>query len=65
MTSAVDLKELNLAELEDLMAAWGHPRFRARQILKWVYKGVQDFGEMTDLSRTFREELASRTRLGV
>jgi 23S rRNA (adenine2503-C2)-methyltransferase len=64
MPTAVDLQELNLAELEEVMAAWGQPRFRARQILKWVYKGVQDFGDMTDLARTFREELASRARLG-
>ena len=63
MTSAVDLKELTLAELEDLVAGWGQPRFRARQILKWVYKGVRDFGEMTDISRAFREELQSRVRL--
>ncbi len=63
MTSPVDLKELSLAELEELVTAWGQPRFRARQILKWVYKGVSDFGEMTDISRTFREELASRARL--
>jgi 23S rRNA (adenine2503-C2)-methyltransferase len=63
MTSAVDLKELTLEELEELVATWGQPRFRARQILKWVYKGAQDFGEMTDISRTFREELESRVRL--
>ncbi len=63
MTLAVDLKELDLDELEELVTGWGQPRFRARQILKWVYKGVQDFGEMTDISRTFREELATRARL--
>jgi len=63
MTTPVDLKDLTLPELEELVAAWGQPRFRARQILKWVYKGIQDFGEMTDVSRAFREELSSRARL--
>ncbi len=63
MSPPVDLKELSLAELEETVTAWGHPRFRARQILKWVYKGIQDFGEMTDISRAFREELAARARL--
>lgn len=63
MSSLVDLKELSLAELEETVTAWGHPLFRARQILKWVYKGVHDFDEMTDISRSFREELASRARL--
>jgi 23S rRNA (adenine2503-C2)-methyltransferase len=63
MSSPVDLKELSLAELEELVDAWGQPRFRARQILKWVYKGVSNFEEMTDISRAFREELALRARL--
>ncbi|MGQ9687909.1 MAG: 23S rRNA (adenine(2503)-C(2))-methyltransferase RlmN [Desulfobaccales bacterium] len=63
MSTVVDLKDLTLTELEELLTAWGHPRFRARQIFKWVYKGVRDFGDMTDLSRAFREELAERARL--
>lgn len=63
MTSPIDLKELTLAELEDLVTLWGQPRFRARQVLKWVYQGIRDFGEMTDVSRTFRMELDSRARL--
>jgi 23S rRNA (adenine2503-C2)-methyltransferase len=63
MTATVDLKDLTLAELEELVAGWGEPRFRARQMTKWIYKGVHDFGEMTDISRTFREELETRARL--
>ena len=63
MNPVVDLKDLTLVELEDLVTGWNQPRFRARQILKWVYKGVQEFGEMTDISRAFREELSSRARL--
>jgi len=63
MTAPVDLKELTLAELESLVQTWDQPRFRARQILKWVYKGIADFGDMTDLSRAFREELRHLARL--
>ncbi len=63
MTLPIDLKELTLTELEELVTDWGQPRFRARQILKWVYKGVADFGEMTDISRAFREELDTWARL--
>lgn len=63
MNAIVDLKDLTLAELEDLVTAWEQPRFRARQLLKWVYKGVQDFGEMTDISRAWREELPWRACL--
>lgn len=63
MTQLADLKEFTLEELEQLMAAWGQPGYRARQVAKWLYKGVTDFQEMTDIARSFREELASRAYL--
>ncbi len=61
--SLIDLKELTLEELEQCVQAWGQPRFRARQLTKWLYKGARDFEEMTDLSRAFRQELTARARL--
>lgn len=45
------------------MAAWGQPIFRAKQLVKWLYKGVSDFEAMTDISRTFRTELAKHARI--
>lgn len=60
MTHRIDLKELSLNDMEQLMASWGQPAFRGRQVLKWLYKGVSDFQEMTDVARTFREDLAQR-----
>lgn len=60
---SIDLKEFTLEEMEQLMAAWGQPRYRARQVVKWLYKGVTDFQEMTDVARSFREELAGRAHL--
>ena len=56
----IDLKELTLEELERCVESWGQPRYRARQLTKWLYKGAQDFDEMTDVSRSFRQELAAR-----
>jgi 23S rRNA (adenine2503-C2)-methyltransferase len=64
MTHPLDLKEFTLEELEQLLAAWGQPRFRARQVLKWLYKGVTDFQEMTDIARSFREELTRQAHIG-
>jgi len=58
-----DLKELTLEELTHFMAAWGQSPYRARQVLKWVYKGVRDFELMTDVSRACRQELGQRARL--
>jgi 23S rRNA (adenine2503-C2)-methyltransferase len=63
MTHLIDLKDYTLDELQQLLAGWGHPPYRARQLLKWVYKGVRDFQEMTDIARPFREELARRACL--
>ncbi|MEW6386521.1 MAG: 23S rRNA (adenine(2503)-C(2))-methyltransferase RlmN [Thermodesulfobacteriota bacterium] len=63
MPTPLDLKEFTLEELAQVIKAWGEPAFRSRQLLKWVYKGVTDFEEMTDISRVFRRELARRTRL--
>jgi len=63
MTAPTVLNEFTLPELQELMAAWGQPKFRALQILKWVYKGVDDFDSMTDMARPFRQELARRARI--
>lgn len=64
MTHLIDLKEFTITEMEQLMADWGQPAFRGRQVLQWLYKGVDDFQEMTDLARSFREELAHRAVIG-
>ncbi len=64
MPHPIDLKEFTLNDLERLTAAWGQPAFRGRQLLKWLYKGVFDFREMTDVSRSFREELGRRAVIG-
>jgi 23S rRNA (adenine2503-C2)-methyltransferase len=63
MTHLIDLKEFTLPELEQLMAAWGQPTFRARQLVKWLYKGVGAFEDMTDIARPFRAELSRRARI--
>jgi 23S rRNA (adenine2503-C2)-methyltransferase len=55
----VDLSGLELAELETIFEAHGHPRFHARQVYRWIWKrGVTDFAQMTDLSRALRARLA-------
>jgi 23S rRNA (adenine2503-C2)-methyltransferase len=63
MPHLINLKEFTLTELEQLMADWGQPPFRARQLVKWLYKGVSEFEAMTDMARLFRAELARRARI--
>lgn len=55
----VDLKDLGLAELETFVETRGNKRYRARQIIQWLYqKDVSSFDDMTNLSKDFRAELA-------
>ncbi|HHW02933.1 MAG TPA: 23S rRNA (adenine(2503)-C(2))-methyltransferase RlmN [Thermoanaerobacterales bacterium] len=47
-----NLKGLTLQELEEFMATLGEPAYRARQVFKWIYKGVTQFDSMTDLPKS-------------
>ncbi len=61
MTTAakIDIKSLQLPELDEKVRAFGEPLYRTRQIADWLYqKRVQSFDEMTDLPREFRKRLA-------
>jgi 23S rRNA (adenine2503-C2)-methyltransferase len=60
MTSnqVLDLKGLTQGELERFVLDLGQERYRAKQLVKWLYqKATTDFNEMTDLSKPFRETL--------
>ena len=53
-------------DFERFMTDAGDKPFRARQIMKWVYKqGAADFGAMTDLGKTLRANLAERAEVRV
>jgi 23S rRNA (adenine2503-C2)-methyltransferase len=55
----IDIKSLQLSDLEKSVREFGEPVYRARQIADWLYqKRVQSFDEMTDLPKQFRERLA-------
>ena len=54
-----DIKSMTLAELGAELKALGEPAFRAKQIYRWMHRGVRDFSEMTDISRSLRERLAA------
>lgn len=47
--------EFTMHDLENAIGALGNEKFRARQLFKWVYnKGVLDFNEMTNISKSLR-----------
>ena len=56
----------NLGEkgLVDYFESIGEKRFRATQIMKWVYqRGVTDFEQMTDLSKALRTRLSAEAEV--
>ncbi|MBQ7085596.1 MAG: 23S rRNA (adenine(2503)-C(2))-methyltransferase RlmN, partial [Anaerotignum sp.] len=55
----LDIKSMNITELEDLLKELGEPKFRAKQIFDWLHaKQVDSFEEMTNLSKGLREKLS-------
>ena len=55
----IDIKSMNVNELEDLLKELGESKFRAKQIFDWLHaKQVDSFEEMTNLSKGLREKLA-------
>lgn len=51
------------AELEAFLAERGEPKFRAKQILTWLGRGVRSFDEMLNLPKPLREKLAAECEI--
>lgn len=60
----INLRDLQLHELEELIVSMGQPKFRAKQVFQWIYKGVKSFDEMNNVPRALRELLAERCIIG-
>ncbi|MDO8567251.1 MAG: 23S rRNA (adenine(2503)-C(2))-methyltransferase RlmN [Dehalococcoidales bacterium] len=58
------ITELSFDELKQVLAGYGQPEYRARQVFKWLYlKLAAKFDEMTDLPAGLRQRLAAETIL--
>jgi 23S rRNA (adenine2503-C2)-methyltransferase len=56
-----DLTSMTLTEMEDYLSGMGKEKYRAAQVMKWIHQDLVDsFQEMTNLSKSFREELSDR-----
>ncbi len=54
------LLDRSLADLEATFEAWGEPRYRARQVTRWLLqRGATDFTSMSDLPKSLRDRLAA------
>ncbi len=58
--SKVDIKSLLPDELESELEKMGEPRFRAKQIFKWLSQPIRSFDGMTNISKDLRARLNER-----
>jgi len=63
---SISLYDLDSSALQSLLAGWGEPAYRARQLWEWLYVHLASgFDQMTSLPRPLRERLAVETAIGV
>ncbi len=56
---AASIKTYSLSELETIIADYGLPRFRAKQLHQWLHSHhAKSYDDMTNLPKTLRENLA-------
>lgn len=50
------IKDLDITELEQEIVSMKLPKFRTKQVYKWLNEGVSSFDEMTNLSKDLRQK---------
>ncbi len=59
-----NLMGLDRQAMESYFIGMGEKTFRASQLMKWIHQmGVSDFAEMTNLSKSLREQLAQNAKI--
>lgn len=53
-----NLKDYTQSELEEILLNLGEPKFRAKQIFKWLYDGAETYDEMTNIPKNLKEKLS-------
>lgn len=53
-----DIKSMTSEKLKNYIVSLGEPPFKAKQIFKWLNRGVRTFEEMTDISKDLKAKLS-------
>ncbi len=59
----IDIKSMTPEEIAAYLKELGQPAFRAKQVFRWLYRGVSSFEEMSDLPKALRQKLAETCQL--
>ena len=59
----IDIRSLELEELSEFLDDLSQPKFRAKQIFKWLQSGVEDFDQMTNIPNSLRDILKEKCYL--
>ncbi len=61
-----NLMGLNRAGVDSLFDDLGEKRYRTSQLMKWLYhQRVRNFAEMTNLSKSLREQLSNKVTMAL
>ncbi len=60
----MDLKNCTLQDLESILDALDEPKYRGKQIFRWIHKGVTTIDAMTNLPKNLREALKKKAYIG-
>ena len=54
----LDIRSMTISELENMVVSYGENRYRGAQLFSWFHeKKVQNYDQMTNISKAFREKL--------
>lgn len=60
----IDIKSLELKEVEAFILEIGEAKFRAKQIYEWIHKKmINDFDEMTNISSSLKDKLKASAHI--
>ena len=65
-TAKINLLDMTRSDMERFFTQLGEKPFRAEQVIQWLHQyGVQDFAEMTNLSKSLRSQLNDLSEIGL
>jgi len=59
----IDIRSFDLEELSQFLDELSQPKFRTKQIFKWLQSGIEDFSEMTNIPKSLRDILKEKCYL--